>query len=274
MDQEIIDQRAAKMNLSATNDEVDAKITELKAPFTEEVFQQRLRESGQTLEQLRSDMRRTLTKNKLLNKEINSKINVTDAEVTAYFNAHKADFNLVENRYHLAQIVVTGLPDKGAVSNLQNSKATNDADARKKIQSLKNRIDTGEDFATVAANYSEAPQTASSGGDMGFPPESQLRPAPVAFAAVSRLKAGETTDILPMFAGPSKQPVGYYILKLISRESAGQRDLTNPVVQQSIRDQLRNSRSQLLTSAYLEMVRDQAKVENYLAEEIFSKGAK
>lgn len=110
---------------------------------------------------------------------------------------------------------------------------------------------------------------------MGFPSESQLRGDPLTFAAVSKLKAGETTDILPMFAGPgSKQVIGYAILKLISRESAGQRDLTSPVVQQSIREQLRNSRSQLLKSAYLEMVRDQAKVENYLAEEIFTKGAK
>lgn len=274
IDQEIIDQRAAKMNLTATSDEVDAKLTEMKAPYTEEVFQQRLHESNHTIEDVRRDLRRSITLDKLLNKEINSKINVTDAEVASYFNTHKADFNLVENRYHLAQIVVTGLPEQG-VSNLQNSKATNDADAKKKIQTLKNRIDTGEDFGAIAANFSEAPQTASSGGDMGFPPESQLRQDPIAFAAISKLKAGETTDIIPMFAGGgSKQVVGYYILKLISRESAGQRDLTNPVVQQSIRDQLRNTRSQLLKSAYLEMVRDQAKVENYLAEEIFTKGAK
>lgn len=279
IDQEIIEQRAAKMNLTATNDEVDAKLTDVKAPYTEDVFNQRMREAGRTLDNLRHDIRRNITLDKLLNKEINSKINVTDSEVTAYYNSHKADFNLIENRYHLAQIVVTSLPDQGGSkqggTNLQGSKATNDAEAKKKIQTLKNRIDTGEDFGAIAANFSENPQTASSGGDMGFPSESQLRGDPLTFAAVSKLKAGETTDILPMFAGPgSKQVIGYAILKLISRESAGQRDLTSPVVQQSIREQLRNSRSQLLKSAYLEMVRDQAKVENYLAEEIFTKGAK
>lgn len=277
IDQEIIEQRAAKMGLTATNDEVDGKLNEMKAPFTEDQFQQRLKASGQTLEEVRRDLRRSITLDKLLNKEINSKINVTDGEVSSYFNTHKADFNLIENRYHLAQIVVTSLPaDPNAQGgNLQGSKATTDADAKKKIQSLKNQIDTGADFSALAANYSENPQTAANGGDMGFPSESQLRGDPQTFAAVSKLKAGETTDILPMYAGGgSKQVIGYAILKLIARESAGQRDLTNPVVQQSIRDQLRNSRSQLLKSAYLEMVRDQAKVENYLAEEIFTKGAK
>ncbi len=278
IDQEIIEQRAAKMGLTATNDEVDGKLNEMKAPFTEDQFQQRLKASGQTLEEVRRDLRRSVTLDKLLNKEINSKINVTDGEVTSYFNAHKVEFNLVENRYHLAQIVVTSLPDQGAQggpTNLQGSKAATDADAKKKIQSLKNQIDTGADFGALAANYSENSQTASNGGDMGFPSESQLRQDPAMFAAVSKLKAGETTDILPMYVAPgSKQVVGYYILKMLSRESAGQRDLTSPVVQQNIRDQLRNSRSQLLKSAYLEMVRDQAKVENYLAEEIFTKGAK
>ena len=44
-------------------------------------------------------------------------------------------------------------------------------------------------------------------------------------------------------------------------------------MQQSIRDQLRNTREQLLKSAYLEMLRDQAKVENYYAEEIFKAGS-
>lgn len=280
IDQEIVEQRAAKMNLTATNDEVDAKINELKSHGTDQEFAEYLRQSGQTMDDLRRNVRRSVTSTKLFNKEIESKINVSDAEVTNYFNTHKADYNLIENRYHLAQIVVTSGPlDPAAAAqgqaNLQGSKAGNDADARKKIQSIKNRLDAGEDFGTLAANYSENPQTASNGGDMGFPTESQLRTDPQTYAAVGKLKAGETTEILPMYAGGgSKQVIGYAILKLLAREAAGQRDLTNPAVQQSIRDQLRTSRSQLLKNAYLEMVRDQAKVENYLAESIFNKGSK
>ena len=59
--------------------------------------------------------------------------------------------------------------------NLQGSKAATDADARKKIATLKAQLDSGADFASVAANYSEDPQTAPNGGDMGFVAASQLR---------------------------------------------------------------------------------------------------
>ena len=48
---------------------------------------------------------------------------------------------------------------------------------------------------------------------------------------------------------------------------------TPPAVQQAIRQQLHDGRSQLLKSAYFEMLRDQAKVENYFAEQIFKNDA-
>ncbi len=274
IDGEIIDQRAAKMNLTATNEEVDAKLTDMKSHYTEEQFAEVLKQSGRTLDEVRRDIRRQITLDKLLNKEINSKINVTDGEVAAFYNTHKADFNLIDNKLHLAQIVVTSLPaQQPGAANLQGSKATTDADARKKIETLKAQVDSGADFAAVAANYSEDPQTAPNGGDMGFIAESQLRQSGPIFEAVSKLKAGENTAILPIMPPGARQPVGYSIIRLISREAAGQRDLTNPAVQQSIRDQLRTTREQLLKTAYLEMLRDQAKVENYYAEEIFKAGS-
>ena len=273
IDGEIIEQRAAKMNLTATNEEVDAKLTEMKARYTEEQFNTVLKESGRSLDEVRRDLRRQITLEKLLNKEINSKVNVTDAEVLSFYNAHKADFNLIENKIHLAQIIVTNQPAAQAQGNLQGSKATNDVDARKKIATLKAQLDSGADFAAVAANFSEDPQTASNGGDMGFVAESQLRQDPQVYEAVSKLKAGENSQILPLIPSGAKAPIGYSILRLISKEVAGQRDLSNPAVQQSIRDQLRNTREQLLKSAYLEMLRDQAKVENYFAEDIFKAGS-
>ena len=89
----------------------------------------------------------------------------------------------------------------------------------------------------------------------------------------AQLKAGETTAILPIVPPGAKQPIGYSIIRLVEKQAAGQRNLTDPAVQQNIRDQLRNTREQLLKSAYLEMLRDQAKVENYFAEEIFKAGS-
>ena len=273
--EEIVEQRAQKLGLTATDAEVDQKLSEIKAPYTEEQFRQKLQQSGQTLAGLRLLLRRNLTEEKLLNKEINSRIVVTDADVANYYNEHKAEFNLIEPQYHLAQIQVTD-QTAGQVNNLQNNKAAGDADARKKIQALKNRIDAGEDFGMLASQFSENPNTAPNGGDMGFVYESQMKQAtdPATFAAITKLKPGQTTDILPLLDAQTHKPAGYVIYKLISKEPAGQRDLSDPRVQQAIRQQLHDSRSNLLKNAYFEIVRDEAKVRNFYAEEVFKETAK
>jgi peptidyl-prolyl cis-trans isomerase SurA len=229
-----------------------------------------------TLDDLKKQIRRKLTGDKLINKEIESKINITDADINGYYTQHKSEFNVIEPQYHLAWIVVTSGPSQQA-GNLQNNKATSDADARKKIQTIHNRLTTGEDFGSLAMNYSEDPNTNSSAGDMGFVPESVLQQRdPATFGAINKLKPGQMTDVLPVYggAGPTQRAAGYAIYKLLEREPAGQRELNNPSVQQHIRQGLRESHAQLLKIAYQEMLRDDAKVRNYFAEEILKQGAK
>jgi peptidyl-prolyl cis-trans isomerase SurA len=273
IDDEIRMQRAAKLNLTASDEEVDAKLNEIKSPYTQEEFDNRLKAKNLTLDDLRRDLRRQITGDKLDNKEIISKINVTDADITSYYNAHKAEFNLVEPQYHLAQILVTSVPSQQA-GNLQNSKAMNDAEAKRKIEALHNRLENGEDFGNVAMNFSEQPGTANNGGDLGFVPESQLRQQPDIYNSISKLKDGQITSILPLRdSNDPKNVAAYAIYKLISKDAAGQRELNDPRVQQAIRQLLRDSRAQLLKNAYYEILRDQAKVENYFAEEIFKNGA-
>jgi peptidyl-prolyl cis-trans isomerase SurA len=276
IDDEILDQRASKLNLSASEEDVNAKLTDLKAPYTQEEFDKRLKQQNMTLDDLRLQIRRKLTSDKLINKEIESKINITDADIGSYYAAHKADYNVIEPQYHLARIVVTTGPAQPA-GNLQNNKATSDADARKKIQAVRNRLATGDDFGSLAMNFSEDPNTNSSGGDMGFISESALQQGdPATFAAISKLKIGQATDVLPVYggAGPAQRAVGYAIYELIGREPAGQRELNNPSVQQAIRQNLRDSHAQLLKLAYYETLRDDAKVRNYFAEQILKLGAK
>jgi len=273
IDDEMLQQKAAKLNLVATDEEVDARLSEVKAPYTQEEFDQQLKAKGMTLDDLRRQIRRTLTTDRLMNKEISSKINITDADITNYYNQNKTEFNLPEPEYHLAQIVVTTTPAQQP-GNLQNNKASNEAEARKKIDQLHNRLESGEDFGTLAANFSEQPSTASNGGDMGFIPESQLRQDPTIFMAIAKLKAGQITDVLPSYTTDgSKRIAGYAIYKLITTEAAGQRELNDPRVQQAIRQQLREGRAQLLKNAYYEILRDQARVENYFAEDLFRNGA-
>ncbi len=220
---EILEQRAAKLNLAASDEDVNAKITELKAPYTQEEFDNQLKQRDMTLDDLKRNIRRSLTKDKLINKEIESRINITDAEISVYYTAHKAEFNLIEPQYHLAQIVVTSTPAQQA-GNLQNSKASNDADAKKKIQILHNRLESGEDFGAVAMNFSEDPNTASNGGDMGFVAESALKGDPQVYDELNKLKPGQFTEVLPVLAGPAK---------LSAMPSTGFSPVTPPVSENS-----------------------------------------
>jgi peptidyl-prolyl cis-trans isomerase SurA len=124
----------------------------------------------------------------------------------------------------------------------------------------------------LAQNFSERPDTASNGGDMGFVSESQLHSSPDVYNAIAKINPGQVTEVLPVY-DPQKRPIGYAIFKLIDKQAAGQRELNDPRVQQTIRGQLRDARSQLLRNAYLEMLRDEARVENFFAEEVFKNGA-
>lgn len=274
VDDEILMQRAEKLGLLATDEEVNRRLNEIKAPYTQEEFTKRLQDKKITLDDFKRDLRRSLTVDKVLNREITSKINITDQDITSYYNAHKAEFNLIEPQYHLAHILVTGTPNP-QVHNLKNDKARNDAEARKKIQMLVNRLDSGEDFATLAMNYSEDPETAGNGGDLGFTPESSLKGTdPATREAITKLKPGQYSAIIQVVNPTTHQLFGYRIIKLIAKEPAGQRDLNDPRVQQAIREQLRDRREQLLKAAFYEEIRDQARVENFYAEQILSQSGK
>lgn len=275
IENEIMMQQAAKLNLVASDEDVNAQLTQLKAPYTEEEFNKHLKEQGMTLDDLKREIRTSLTAKKLQNREIESKINITDAGITDYYNAHKADFDFIEPHYHVAWIFVTGAKTQQA-GNLQDNKAQGDADARKKIEALHNRLDSGQDFSSVAMQFSEDPNTNSSGGDLGFIPESDLKAYPDMYNAISKLKPDQYSGVVPAYRGngPDRHQIGYAIYKLIAVEPAGQRQLNDPRVQQAIHDLLHDREEQLLRAAYLETLNDAATVRNYYAEQILKQGAR
>jgi peptidyl-prolyl cis-trans isomerase SurA len=263
---EILLERASKMNLIATDAEVEDKFTESKSPYTEEEFQKKLHDTGLTLEDLKNDIRRQLSVQKLLNREVIAKISITDQDVTDFYNKNRAQFNVAEPQYHIAQIVITPHPDP-SVHNRKNDKATNDGEAKRKVLLLQQKLSSGADFGQLAMDYSED-STATTGGDLGFVPESALnRSDPALKKVVLSMKPGEVSQAIGN-AG------GYRILKMIAKEAAGQRMLSDPQVQQSVRDMMRNRKEQLLRSAYMIEARDDSHVANYLARQILESAGK
>lgn len=203
----------------------------------------------------------SLILNQLLQREVGDKIQISEADIAAYYQQNQASFHLPERQYHVLEIVVT--PHPGPVTNLAEDKATTPAAAKKKIRMLQQRLAAHADFATLAEQYSEDPATASSGGDMGLVPQSVLmsQTPPLLRAAILRLHPGEVSPVI-------STPTGDYLLKLAGIEPAGLRPLSDKQVQQSIRDLLTNARQQVLQTAFLTTVRDRAQVVNYFAQQL------
>ena len=266
IDNELLYQRAKTLNLIATDSEVQDKFNQSKAPFTEDEFQSKLKENGLTVDDLKKEIRRELSIQKLLNREVVAKITVSDADVADFYAKNQAQFSVTEPQYHVAQIVVTPHPDPG-IHNRKNDDATTLEQAKRKVEMLESQLAAGADFAQEAMDYSED-SNSSNGGDLGFIPQSSL----------NQTDAALKTAVLGLQPGQVSKPVelkdGYHIIKLIAREPAGQRLLSDPQVQQTIRTTLQNRREQLLRAAYVASARDQARVVNYLAKEVIESAGK
>jgi peptidyl-prolyl cis-trans isomerase SurA len=265
IDRQIMLQRAEKLGLMAVDSEVEARLKEYRAPYdSDAAFETNLKGRGMTVEDLKTELRRTLTIEKLFNKEITSRITVTDAELKAFYEENKASFNLPEQQVHLAQILVTAKPEV-PVPNLLNDDARDVETAQAKVELIAQRLQNGEDFAEVAQSLSEDSVSTSSGGDLGFIPQSSLERADLTLRrVVASLSPGEISPVI-------RTGDEFRIIRLISVEPAGQRDFSDPRVQQTLRETLTNRKDQLLKAAYLEVARNEARVENYLAQQVAGK---
>jgi len=263
-------QKAEKLGVVANDDEVETKFNQSKAPYTKEEFQKQLKDSGfNSEEDYKLDLRRNLTVEKLLNKEIASRVSISETEMKTYYEQNKAEFNLIEPRYRLATIFVNSQP--GSEPGRPTDKAQLDALAREKIQKIHNRLDSGEDFTELAQKYSEDPDTARSGGAVQPIPESQVKNLDsVTRDAVLKLKPGQYSEVVPAINPQTHLQGGYQIIRLNGKDIAGQRDLNDPQVQQFIRNKLRSQREQILRAAYDESLRDNAQIHNYYAEQILN----
>jgi len=259
---QILIAHAAPAQITVSEAEIDTQAAKLKSPYSEEEFQKKLNEQGLSAVDFREQVRDGIIINKLINKEIASRVAATDSEISNYYEHNKASFDAPETEYHLAQIEVT--PFTGPPAHKDDA-AKNMAASARKAEALYAKLQRGDDFGAVAQQYSQDAKTAPSGGDMGFVPASSLESNPQLRRAIASLKVGEISGIL-------RSPSGFHIIKLLGRADPGQMKLSNPQVESTIRRTLMSEKEELLKAAYIEALRDHAKVVNILAEQITAAG--
>jgi peptidyl-prolyl cis-trans isomerase SurA len=261
---EILMQLAAERELTATDAEIDVQFNEFKAQYSAERFQELLDEQEITTEDLRVELRNSLTIEKLVNMEITSKISVSDIDIEAFFNKNMASFDLPET-FYISHILITRFEDP-ELNNLEGDDAATLEEARAKADGLLRQIQGGQDFGMMARRYSEDPSTAPSGGELGFQPiESIIGIDPTLAEAVLQMRVGET------FSSVVETRFGFHILKLIDRDEGGQKDLSDPRVESDIRQIIFSRRDQMLRSAFYERARNTSSIQNFFAREILDR---
>lgn len=258
--QNILLAKASELKIELPDSELDAAYAEARKNIPDEAFQKELIQRGVTAADMREGLRDELLSRKVIEREVRSKVAVTDQEVTDFFNANRAQFNLAEEAYHIAQIVVTPVRDP-QVANRTRDDAGSPQAASDKIRMLMERLKAGAAFRDVAMDYSEDPESAPRGGDLGFVPVSKLKQTPPPLRdAVLKTAPGTATVV--------SEGGGHTIVLVVAHQTAGQRDLSVPAVRESITETLRTRKEQLLRAAYLIAVRTDAKVINYLARRL------
>jgi parvulin-like peptidyl-prolyl isomerase len=126
---------------------------------------------------------------------------------------------------------------------------------------LMERLKAGAPFADLARDYSEDPETAPRGGDLGLVPVSRIKQAPAPLReATLGTKVGAARVV--------SEGGSHTIVYVVSHEQAGQRDLSTPGVKERITDGLKAGREELVRAAYLAAARTDAEVVNYLARRV------
>ena len=256
--QDILLAKARELKLEVAPTEVESAFAAGRKNIPDQAFQQELARRQLTADDMREGLRRELLAQKVLEREVTQKATVGDQDVAAFYDANKAQFNLTEDAWHVAQIVVT--PDRDPnVNNRTGDDAATPEQAARKAQMLMERLKSGVPFSDLARDYSEDPQTAPRGGDLGFLPMSALRQAPPALRdAVLKSQPGTVSGVS---AGGM-----HSLVLVVEKEAAGQRDLA--AVRDRIQANLKGRKEQLLRTAYLSAVRSEAKVQNIVARQV------
>ncbi len=185
IDEKLTDQELKKHNITVSTREIDGTIERVKemALITDEELRTELASQGLTMEEYRVRTKEQLLRRKLINREVRSKIVITQEDVKAYYDSHM-DAYAGEKKYHLRNIIMT-------VSLLASD--TEKQTVFTRMENVLEKLEQGEDFTKLAKLYSQS-SMASEGGDLGFFRIDEI--SPLLKPEIEELKAGEFTSVI------------------------------------------------------------------------------
>lgn len=208
-------QYAKEIGLQVDDTELDRTIERIAQDnkMALPAFRETVEKGGVSFAKFREEIRTEMLLARLREREVDSRIMVTDSEVENQVKQEQALGNQAQTEYHLSHILVV-VPENMGVKSLESY--------QKKIEAAQNQLKQGVPFAQVAAAFSEAPD-ALSGGDLGWRPASRL---PAAFTEIlGHMKPGDNSPIL-------RSSNGFHIVHLNEERGA---ETAAPVTQYHVR---------------------------------------
>ncbi|MCU0607019.1 MAG: peptidylprolyl isomerase [Candidatus Edwardsbacteria bacterium] len=195
---------SVKVSEAEVEEQIGQAIENLRRNFpSEDSFKAVLRREGTTLDKLkekyRGDTRERMTIQRLIDLKIRPRVtNPTSKEVAAFFASHKDSIPNEPEKVQLQHILIAVKPGAAA-----------QGAAQAKMRTVLAQLRAKKRFADVAAKYSQDPQSAARGGDLGWFGRNAMVPQfeQVAFS----LKPGQVSD-------PFLSPFGFHIIKLLERK--------------------------------------------------------
>ncbi|HSI43680.1 MAG TPA: peptidylprolyl isomerase [Methylotenera sp.] len=192
-------QYAAQTGLKVDDNQLDRTIERIadqnKMSLTE--FGEALAKDGISMRKFRSDIRNEITIARLREREVDSRVNVSESEIDNFLTT-QASRNENQDEFEISHIMVR-TPEEGATEDIQKAKA--------KVDEALSQLQAGTSFAKVSASYSDAPN-ALEGGNLGWKSGSQM---PTLF--LDALKGMQVGDVSPILRSPN----GFHILKLTNK---------------------------------------------------------
>jgi len=206
IEEELLRQRIAELKLTVSDAEVDDAIADIQQQnnLTRQQLIAALKQQGMDFDTYRRNMHDQILRFKLIGREVQEKVDVSNSAIRDYYAAHQDDYRLPP--YLRMAKLVFSLP-KGADPGLIEASRSRAEEARKRL--LK-----GDSIAALLATFKDVPGV--DGGDMGKVQEKDL--APKFAAAVRNLQTGGVSDIV-------ETSQGLYLFKVIERSAGDVRPL-------------------------------------------------
>jgi len=237
----LLAQEASTRGVAVSDADVDSQLASMKKNFpTEDAFTKALAQQSLTVEDIRTGTRRDMLVAKMIAKEIDPTLSVADADVQKFYDENSAKFQ-EPAAVRANHILLRVEPTADAATKQQ---------ARSKIDGLLKQARAGADFAALAKEHSQDPQSAVQGGDLGFFPKGQMVPS--FDAAAFATAPGQITDVI-------ETQFGYHIIKVAEQRPA--RTVPIADVRDKIREFLQQRQRQEKTMAFVETLKTKAKVE-------------